>query len=151
MATKTVPPSLRGGSPIEFSWESAFWVFSTVNNISYGMYNLVIDDILEVQRQLEDRIFAMVPAIDKAAEVLHETNKLVMEEYLTSFSADNAEHVVEQWRDLAKYLLVKYNDRYIREDMKIDSWPKGIGYPQDFLRKAIEEKPNYYEVGWRKK
>lgn len=151
MATKAVPPSLKGGSPIEFSWESAFWVFSTVNNISYGMYNLVIDDILKVQRQLEDRVFAMVPAIDKAAEVLHETNKLVMEEYLTSFSADNAEQVAEQWRELAKHLLVKYNDRYVREEIRIDSWPKGIGYPQEFLQKAIEEKPTYYEVGWRKK
>lgn len=149
MALDRVPPSLAGGSPIEFSWDAAFWVFSLVNNFSYGMYNVVIDDILAVQREIEERTFAMVPAIDKAAEFLASSNPKMMAEFLTTFSVDNAEHVVQRWRKLAEYLFVKYNDRYRREEMKIDSWPVGIGYPEEFLRQAVEERPGYYDMRWR--
>lgn len=149
MALNRVPPSLAGGSPIEFSWDAAFWVFSLVNNFSYDMFNVVIEDIRAVQSELEERAFAMVPAIDKAAEFLASSNLKMMGEFLTTFSVDNAEHVVQRWRALAEHLFVKYNDRYRREEMRIDSWPKGIGYPQEFLRQAVEERPGYYEVRWR--
>ncbi|MFP4556171.1 MAG: dipeptidase [Bacteroidales bacterium] len=145
-----VPPSLSTGSPIDFDWQSAYWVFSVVNNFAYGLYNQVIDDIKEVQQELENRSFAMVNATDKAALTLHETNPDMMTEYLTTFSISNVEYVTERWRELAKYLFVKYNDRYERKEMKIDSWPESIGYPDDFNRRAVQERPNYYEVGWRK-
>ena len=35
--------------------------------------------------------------------------------------------------------------------MKIDVWPEAIGYPDDYNRRAVEERPGYYEVRWRKK
>lgn len=150
MATNRVPPSLRGGSPVEFSWESAYWVFSLLNNFSYDIFNIVIEDIKKVQQELESISFAMIPAIDKAALHLHQTNPALVENYLTSFSVDNAEKVTDRWRQLAGYIFAKYNDRYIRKEMKIDSWPSGIGYPEDFNRRAVEERPGYYDVRWRK-
>jgi dipeptidase len=150
MATKSVPPSLSGGSPVEFSWESAYWIFSMVNNLAYGMYNVMIEDIQKVQEELESRMFAMIPAMDEAALLLHETNPSLMREFLSSFSVDQAERVTERWRELAGYLIVKYNDRYIRKEMNIDSWPTGVGYPEDFNRRAVEERPGYYEIRWRK-
>lgn len=150
LATQRIAPSLQGGSPVEFSWQSAFWVFSTVNNFAYGMYNVVMDDILKVQQQLENKTFAMMPAIEKAALALYNTDQELMAEFLTAYAVDNAENVTQRWRELAQYLLVKYNDRYKREEMKIDSWPTGIGYPNDFGRRAVEERPGYFEVRWRK-
>ena len=149
MATNRVPASLKCGSPIEFSWESTYWVFSLVNNFAYGLYSVVIDDIIEVQQQLETRAIAMIPAIDKAAMHLHETDNQLMEEYVTAFCVDNAEQVAERWRELAGHLFVKYNDRYRREEMKIDAWPKSIGYPDETYRRALEERPGYYDVRWR--
>lgn len=149
LAINSVPPSLTGGSPVEFSWESASWTFSAVSNYAYGLYNVVIGDIQKVQQQLENRTFAMIPAIDKAAGYLHDTDCKLMEEYLTNFCIDNTEKVTQHWRELWGYLQVKYNDRYIRKEMKIDKWPEGIGYPQEYLRRAVEERPGYYEVRWR--
>jgi dipeptidase len=151
LATSRVPPSLSGGSPVEFSWESMYWVFSLVNNYAYGLYNVVIGDIIEVQQEVENRAISMLPAIDKAAEHLYNTDRTLMEEYLTSYCVENAEQVTERWRQLAGFLFVKYNDRYKREEMRIDSWPKSIGYPDDFNRRAVEERPGYYEVRWRDK
>jgi dipeptidase len=145
-----VPPSLSGGSPIEFDWDQAYWVFSLVNNFAYGLYNQVIGDIQKVQKEIEDRAFTMVPAIDKAALELHATGQDLLNDYLTDFSVNNAEFTTQRWRELGHYLFVKYNDRYKRPEMKIDSWPEGIGYPDDFNRRAVEERPGYYDVRWRK-
>ncbi|HSW68184.1 MAG TPA: hypothetical protein VLH16_06365, partial [Bacteroidales bacterium] len=60
-----------------------------------------------------------------------------------------AENVTQRWRELAGYIFVKYNDRYIREEMRIDSWPKSIGYPDDYYRRAVEERPGFFDVRWR--
>jgi dipeptidase len=149
MGMTRVPPSLAGGSPVEFDWNTAYWVFSMVNNFAYGLYNQMMPDILKVQQELENRSLKMVPAIEKAAMELYDVNKDLLHEYLTTFSVNNVEHVVSRWRELAGYLLVKYNDRYIREEMRIDSWPKSLGYPADFKQRAVEERPGYYDVRWR--
>lgn len=144
-----VPPSLSGGSPVEFDWDKAYWVFSLVNNFAYGIYNQVIGDIQKVQQEVEGRAFTMVPAIDKAALALNGTNPELLGDFLTNFSVNNAEYTTQRWRELGHYLFVKYNDRYKRPEMRIDSWPKGIGYPDDFNRRAVEERPGYYDVRWR--
>jgi dipeptidase len=149
LGLNSVPPSLAKGSPIEFDWESTYWVFSLVTNFSYKFYNKTIPEIQKVQQEVENRAFTMVPAIDKAAMTLHSSNPEITAEYLTTFSVDNAEKVTERWRELGHYLFVKFNDGYVRPEMRIDSWPQGIGYPDDFNRRAVEERPGYYDVRWR--
>lgn len=144
------PPSMAGGSPVEFDWNSAYWVFSLVNNFAYKFYNKMIPEIQKVQQEVENRAFAMVPAIDQAALLLHKSNPEMMAEYLTTFSVNHAESVTEKWRELGHYLFVKFNDGYVRPEMRIDSWPQGIGYPDDFKRRAVEDRPGYYDVRWRK-
>jgi dipeptidase len=124
-------------------------VFSLVNNFAYGLYDQVIGDIQQVQKELENRAFTMIPAIDKAALSLHGSNPELSTEFLTDFSVNHAETTIERWRRLGHYLFVKYNDRYRRPEMRIDSWPEGIGYPDDFKRRAVEERPGYYDVRWR--
>lgn len=149
LGLNSVPPSLAKGSPIEFDWESTYWVFSLVTNFSYKFYNKTIPEIQKVQQEVENRAFTMVPAIDKAAMALHSSNPEITAEYLTTFSVDNAEKVTERWRELGHYLFVKFNDGYVRPEMRIDSWPQGIGYPDDFRRRAVDERPGYYDVRWR--
>jgi len=126
-------------------------VFSLVNNFAYGLYDQVISDILKVQQDIEQRAVALIPAIDKAAQALYEKDKDMLTDYLTLFSVNNVEKTTESWRELARYLLVKYNDRYIRDEMRIDAWPRALGYPEEFLREAVEERPGYYDVRWRSK
>ncbi len=150
MGLNRVPPSLAGGSPVEFDWNSAYWVFSLLNNYAYGLYNQIMPDILEVQQQIEKRALKTVPAIDRAAMVLYQSNPGLLPDFLSTYSVNNVEYTVQRWRDLAHQVFVKYNDRYKRDEMRIDSWPKSIGYPEDFNRKAVQERPGYYDVKWRK-
>lgn len=150
MGMNRVPPSLEGGSPVEFDWDKAYWVFSLLNNFTYGIYNQLIPHIQKAQAEIENRALALVPAIDQGALELNKADKELMREYLTTFSVNNVEYTVDRWRHLAHHLFVKYNDRYERPEMKIDAWPKGLGYPEEYHRRAIEARPGYYDVRWRK-
>jgi dipeptidase len=149
MGMNRPPKSLITGNIVDFDWDSAFWVFSHVANYAYGLYSFMIQDIKKVQREVEDRAHAMTAAIDVAAQQLYKNDHKMMEEYLTDFSVSNAEYTVQRWRELGYYLFSKYNDRYIRTGTDLRPWPEGIGYPEDFLRRAVEERPGYYDVRWR--
>lgn len=147
----TKPPKpLVTGNVVDFDWESAFWVFNLVANYAYGLYNHMIVDIQQVQQEVESRAYAMTKAVDVAALTLYESDKTIMEEYLTDFSVNNAESTVQRWRELGYHLFSKYNDRYIRTSDELRPWPKGVGYPDHYLRKVVDERPGYYDVRWRK-
>jgi dipeptidase len=144
------PVSLVTGNIFEFDWESAFWVFNLVANYAYGLYNIIIEEIQEVQAEVESRAQTMTTAVDIAAASLYETNPDLMREYLTDFSVNNAEYTVNRWRELGHYLFAKYNDRYIRTSDEYRPWPSGVGYPQEHYKRAVEERPGYYDLRWRK-
>lgn len=150
MGMQKAPKSLATGNIVDFDWDSAFWVFNLVANYAYGLYSYIIEDIQEVQQEVENRSHTMTKAVDMAAQSLYETDKEMMHEYLTDFSVNNAEYTVERWRELGYHIFSKYNDRYIRSEDKLRPWPQGIGYPEEFKRQAVEERPGYYDVRWRK-
>jgi dipeptidase len=141
MGMKKAPPSLLIGSSIEFDWNSAFWVFNKVANHAYPLYSLIIPDIQKVQRELETRAHTLSRAVDRAAMAMAETDPDFVREYVTDFSVNTAEGIVERWRELGFYLFVKYNDGYIRGTESIHQWPQGVGYPDEFNRRAVEDRP----------
>jgi dipeptidase len=145
------PESLITGSVYQFEWESAFWVFNLVANYAYGLYSFIIEDIKVVQKEIEDRSYSLTKAVDAAALHLYETDKELMLQYLTEFSVNNAEYTVQIWRELGYKIFTKYNDRYIMDTDEYRPWPAGVGYPQEHLRRAVDEKPGYYDVDWRDK
>lgn len=144
------PRSLSIASSIEFDWNSAYWVFNKVANHAYPFYDLMIGEIQAVQRELETRAQTMVSAIDKAALVLNENAPQFLNEYLTDFSVNFAETTVNRWRELAFHLFVRFNDGFIRGTESVKDWPVGVGYPQDFKRRAVESRPGFYDVRWRR-
>jgi dipeptidase len=150
LGMKKPPKSLTIANPIKFEWESAFWTFDLLANYAYEQYGIVIDDIQAEQKKLENRAFIMTRAVDLAAMDLYKTDKEMMREYLTDFSVNHAEYVVNRWRDFSGEIFSKYNDRYIRDEDVLRPWPRGIGYPEWYLRRAVEERPNFYDVRWRK-
>lgn len=150
VGSQRVATSLATGNIVDFDWDSAFWVFNLVANYAYGLYSHIIGDIQEVQQEIENRAHTMTKAVDMAAKELYETDEEMMLEYLTDFSVNNAEYTVERWRELGYHIFSKYNDRFIRTNDELRPWPKGVGYPEEFYRRAVEERPGYYDVRWRK-
>lgn len=143
------PPSLSIADPLKFDWNSAFWTFDLLANYAYAQYSIVIDDIKAEQMKLERRTHTLSRAVDQAAYELYNTDKKIMREYLTDFSVNNTEFLVNRWREFSFEIFSKYNDRYIRTEDHIRPWPKGIGYPDWFNRKSVEDRPHFYDVKWR--
>lgn len=150
MGSNNVAPSLTTGHIAKFDWNSAFWVFNLVSNYTYGMWEHIIPDVLKAQSELENRSYKMTQAVDKAAQALAETDTELMREYLTDFSMNNSEYVVQSWRELGYHIFAKFNDRFIREEDGDRPRVRGVSYNQDFLRRAVEDRPGFYDVRWRK-
>jgi dipeptidase len=148
---QTPPPSSQGHSIKDFSLNSAFWVFNLVANMAYNKYSYIYPDIKEVQTELENKFFDFQPAVEIAASELYKKDKNLAIKYLTEYSISQFEMTVERWRMLWESLVLKYNDGYINNVNEAGGrHPKGVGYGQEFFKRAVQERPKYYEVKMRK-
>jgi hypothetical protein len=119
------------GSFHEVTWESAFWVFNQVSNFAYLRYRDMIKDVQVVQRELEGRFLAELPDIDAAAVALYRRSPRLAREYLTAYSAEAGDEVVDRWRTLSKSLLYKYLDGMVKDESgKVTE----AGYPESWYR-----------------
>ncbi|MFP4549143.1 MAG: dipeptidase [Fidelibacterota bacterium] len=138
-----LPESYTIGNIHEFTWDSAWWAFNFVSNFANIKYKYMLQDIQAVQQKLEGDFFALQPAIEQTAQTLLKSDKELMVKYLTDYSVMHAEDVVGKWRDLGKYLVMKYNDGYVKnEEGRIVEQ----GYPQEWLEKVIENRPQQFEL-----
>jgi dipeptidase len=138
-----VPESYTVGTIKQFSWDSAWWVFNFVANIANLKYAYMVEDILEVQRELEGRFLAMQPVVEQTALTLADSDPGLMTEYLTQYSVGQAEEVVRRWKALGEYLLTKYNDGYVAEgeDESVER-----GYPEVWLREVLRARPDQFHL-----
>ncbi len=146
-----VPKPFIGGSIAEFDFDKAFWVFNLVANLAYTKYSYIIKDIQKVQSGFEDKFEVYQPALEKAALELYKQDPELAIGFLSDYSVSQSEKVVERWRELWKYLVVKYNDGYVNDATVAGGLkPKGVGYDNEFLKELIKQRPGYYDVKWRK-
>lgn len=145
-----VPEALAEGNGdlLTYSDSAAFWAFNKVANFVYLRYSLMIEDVRTVQRELEEKYLAYVPAVDQAAELLFRQDPALAREFLTDFSAAAADGTVRRWQELFRYLLVKYIDGNVKKesDGQFTRNPYGFpvqphfpGYPESWKRRVVEE------------
>lgn len=138
---------LGNGTLLEYSSTSAFWTYNWVANFAYSKYSYMLPDIKKVQTKWENDFNSLVPAMDKVAVGMKESDARV---FLTNFSITQAENSTAAWKKLGEYLLVKYMDGNIKKEkdgkflQNESNIPPSIiraGYPEDFLRKMVKENP----------
>jgi dipeptidase len=127
-----LPEAYTRGDRQAFSWDSAWWVFNLVSNLTYDRWSRIIPDVLALQRENEQRFFAMLPAIDGAAAALLEKDEALARRFLTDWSVGAADRLFEDWRAFAARLITKHNDGYVDQ--------RGAGYPEAWLRRVVEER-----------
>ncbi len=146
----SVPESYKQGNGdlLTYSPTSAFWAFTFVSNFSYLRYDLMSPEVKKVQSELESKYIAFTPAIDKAAVELYKTNPSLALEFITDYSVNTANTLVDRWHKLGQYLLVKYMDGNVKkeENGKFKYNPYGLpvfpdqpGYPEWWLREIIKQ------------
>ena len=118
----------------EFSFESAFWVNNWVANMVYPRYSMMIGDLRQAQRELENYYIADQDSVLAALAKLTPDDR---RDYLNKKSIDYAKRMMQRWNNLAKYLIVKYNDQVVKrvdENGNFQRWGYDTpGYDPKFL------------------
>jgi len=104
------------GDILKYSENSAFWTFNRVSQHAYLLYDRIIVDLRKKQNELRDKYESFVPAIDQGALLLHEKDPNQMIQFLTDFSCNTANSLVQEWKELGNFLLVKYLDGNIKKE-----------------------------------
>jgi dipeptidase len=157
MGMNSVPYNYKvgNGSMIDFSWDSAFWVFTWVSNQSYTRYDLMIDDIRKTQKRLEDQFEAYGAVIDQTAQSLYDKDPALARQFLTEYSHTQARTTIEEWKKLGAFLMVKYQDGnlhpekngvFLRNEYGRPAHAQFPGYSEDFYRKIVEETGDKFEM-----
>ena len=136
-----LPPSTMVGSLKEFSWDSAWWMFNLVANYANLKYSYMIQDIQKVQQKLEGSFLSGQSEVEKKALELAEVNSDSMKKYLTEYSVTRGNLVFAEWKKLAVFLITKYNDGFVQEK---PGWAKEKGYPEPWLRRVLNERPDQF-------
>lgn len=109
------PFAVGNGSMMEFSDESAFWIFNQVSNFAYTRYNVIIQDVRKLQHELEKEFIMEVPAIDEAAAKLYESDPDQARSFLTNYSVAQGNRTFAAWKKLYAFLFTRYMDGNIKE------------------------------------
>jgi dipeptidase len=144
------------GDMLTYSETSAFWTFNLVSNLAYLRYNYMINDIIKVQKKLEDRFVSFIPAVDIAAKSLYDSsNKEDAVEFITQFSVREANNMTKIWRELGQYLLVKYidgnikkekNGKFERTEYGLPEFPIQPEYPEWWYKIIVEQTGGHFKV-----
>ena len=124
------PDTYCKGTTKKFDRKFAWWAFNFVSNYADIKYSYIIKDIQKKQKEIEDREFDNQKKIEKEALKLYNDNPLKAKAYLTNYCDKNANKAVEEWWDLAFYLIGKYADGYIN----VPKVGKEVGYPKWWLK-----------------
>ena len=120
-----------GADAVTFSDKNAYWVCNWVSNMVYPRYSQMFPSLKAVRDSLERSWQAEQPGIEKRAKDLYATNKAEALKLLNAYSNQKAADMLARWKQLAIYLIVKYNDMAVKpeKDGKFQRTATGIGVP----------------------
>ena len=116
---------------VTFSDKNAYWVCNWVSNMVYPRYSQMFPALKAIRDSLDKSWQAEQPGIEKRAEDLYKTNKQEAIKLLNEYSNRKAADMLSRWKQLAIYLIVKYNDMAVKpeKDGKFERTATGIGAP----------------------
>ena len=135
----------EGADDVTFSMDNAFWVCNWVSNMIYPRYSMMFPSLQEVRDSLEASYDKYQAEIERQATALPVQERV---EFLTKYSVSKGDEMIERWRQLAYFLIVKYNDMAIKptEGTQFKRSPYGRGarlmrpgYDKSFARELIHQ------------
>ena len=137
-----------GADAVTFSDKSAFWVCNWVSNMVYPRYSQLFPALKEVRDSLDNSYFATQKGVEEKAQALYATNKAAAVKYLNDYSVQKSDEMIARWRELAIYLIVKFNDmtikpekdgKFLRTSTGLGERVKRPGYSDYFKRELIKQ------------
>ena len=139
------PYNTPGADELNFSMDNAFWVQNWVSNMVYPRYSMMFPSLKEVRDSLDNSYFRSQKEVEDKALTLDETART---KYLTAYTAEKANQMLDRWRQLATYLIVKYNDmtvkpeengQFTRTKYGLGSTVKRPGYSEKYARGIVKQ------------
>lgn len=137
-----------GADAVTFSDKNAFWVCNWVSNMVYPRYSQMFSSLQEVRDSLESSYFAQQSAIEEKAMSLYVSDKAEALKFLNSYSNEKAQQMLARWKQLAIYLIVKYNDmavkptengRFLRTKTGLGAKVVRQGFSENYARRLAKE------------
>ena len=143
-----------GADALTFSDRNAYWVCNWVSNMVYPRYSQMFPSLKSVRDSLEASYFAQQQAVEQQAQQLYNSNPESAVSFLNDYSNQKAGEMLARWKQLATYLIVKYNDmivkpeengRFTRTATGLGARVKRPGYPLPFARELIKSTGTKYQ------
>lgn len=137
-----------GADAVTFSDKNAFWVCNWVSNIVYPRYSQMFPSLKEVRDSLDNSYIANQGEIEKQALKLYGESEQKAVDYLTDYSNTQAQQMLARWKELAIYLIVKYNDmavkptkdgKFLRTKTGNGATVKRTGFPEKVARALVKQ------------
>ena len=142
-----------GADAVTFSDKNAYWVCNWVSNMVYPRYSQLFPSLKAVRDSLEQSYFAQQKAIEEQAMRLYANSEEAAIKYLNEYSNRQAQQMLARWKQLAVYLIVKFNDMAVKpeENGVFKRTATGIGarvvrpgFPKPFAREYIRQTGDKY-------
>ena len=141
-----------GADDVTFSLNNAYWVENWVSNMVYPRYSMLFPSLKEVRDSLQKAYFVQQPAIEAQAQTMEPTQ---MQRFLNDYSVRQAQQMLARWKQLAFYLVVKYNDMTVKpeENGQFKRTKYGLGarvsrpgFAPAYAREMLRQAGTRYEV-----
>ncbi len=140
---------------VTFSWNSAFWVENWVSNMVYPRYSQLFPSLEKAREELETQFLGQQEQTEAEALRLYNEDSERARAYLTDYAASCARTMMNRWRKLGEYLVVKFNDQAVKpeKDGKFELTPDGLGkaverpgFNDSYKKRIIEETKDKYLI-----
>ena len=139
-----------GADELNFSMNNAYWVENWVSNMVYPRYSTLFPSLKVVRDSLQQAYFDQQPSVETTALKMTPEQR---QQYLNSYSVQQAQQMLARWKQLAIYLIVKHNDmaekpeengRFTRTKHGLGAAVKRPGYPKPFARRLVNQTGDRY-------
>ncbi|MCF8367462.1 MAG: C69 family dipeptidase [Bacteroidales bacterium] len=141
------------GAMMEFTFESAFWVFNMVSNFTYTRYNVIHPEVKTKQTEMELKFIDEVKKIDAKASEVYKSDKKGAVSLLTKYSVAAGQNTHKEWLNFYTYLFTKYMDGNVKEAVDV---PEGYkyhnpklsqpGYSKEWYKKIVEDTGDKFKM-----
>ncbi|MBR1388181.1 MAG: C69 family dipeptidase [Prevotella sp.] len=143
----------EGADDVTFSIDNAFWVCNWVSNMVYPRYSMMFPSLKEVRDSLDASYDRLQPEIEAKALALPESERIA---FLTDYSCQKGDEMINRWRQLAFHLIVKYNDLAVKPTDENHTFQRNRfgggarvqrpGFPESYARELVKQTGSKYFV-----
>ena len=144
----------EGVDDVTFSMDNAFWVCNWVSNVVYPRYSMMFPTLQAVRDSLDASYSKLQPEIEAKAMAMPTTEERI--QFLTNYSCQKGDEMIARWKQLAFFLIVKYNDIAVKPTDENGTFErtkyghgakvKRPGFPEPYARDLQKQTGDKYKV-----